>query len=241
MVKHYISFNGRRSDEFHLYIDSELKLVSAKPDIEEVEVPGRDGSVLVSNDRLKAISQTIPFVLKIPYNSTRSFHQIVDEIQEWLSPRTWKFLDFSWDTDHYYNAVVLEDFEIAAQTSHFGKLAVTFKIQPFKYLSDGGNPVRVTNGMVLNNPTKHASKPSVSLQGSGSVTIRLGDSSMSFRNISNGAYIQSEHGTVSVDNSSAMNKVLSNDLFELKPGPNMVYISNPSFEVTVSPMWRKKV
>ena len=95
--------------------------------------------------------------------------------------------------------------------------------------------------MVINNPTKHASKPTVSLRGSGSVTVRLGDSSMSFQNISNGAYIQSEHGTVSVDNSSAMNKVLSNNLFELKPGSNTVYISNSSFEVTVSPMWRKKV
>ena len=95
--------------------------------------------------------------------------------------------------------------------------------------------------MVLYNPTKHVSKPTVSLRGSGSVTVRLGDSSMSFQNISSGAYIQSEHGTVSVDNSSAMNKVLSNDLFEL----NLVliqYISaNSSFEVTVSPMWRSKV
>ena len=241
MVKHYISYNGRRSDEFYLYIDSELKLVSAKPDIEEVEVPGRDGSVLVSNDRLKAISQTIPFVLKIPYNSPYSFHEIVAQIQEWLSPRSWRPLDFSWDPNHYYSAVVIEDFEIAAQTSHFGKLAVTFKIQPFKHLSDSGNPVRVTNGMVLHNPTKHVSKPVVSLQGSGSVTIRLGDSSMSFQNISRSAYINSEHGTVSVDGTSAMNKVLSNNLFELQPGPNTVSISNPSFEVTVSPMWRRKV
>lgn len=241
MVKHYIAFNGRRSDEFHLYIDSDLKLVSAKPDIEEVEVPGRDGSVLVSNDRLKAISQTIPFVLKIPYNSPYSFHEIVAQIQEWLSPRSWRPLDFSWDPHHYYSAVVLEDFEIAAQTSHFGKLAVTFKIQPFKHLSDSGNPVRVTNGMVLNNPTRYIAKPVVSIRGSGNVTVRLGDSSMSFRNVERLVYVDCDHGTVFVDDTSAMNKVLSNNLFELKPGPNTVSISNSSFEVTVSPMWRRKV
>lgn len=241
MVKHYISYNGRRSDEFYLYIDSELKLVSAKPDIEEVEVPGRDGSVLVSNDRLKAISQTIPFVLKIPYNSPYSFHEIVAQIQEWLSPRSWRPLDFSWDPHHYYSAVVLEDFEIAAQTSHFGKLAVTFKIQPFKHLSDSGNQVRVTNGMVLNNPTRYIAKPVVSIRGSGNVTVRLGDSSMSFRNVERLVYVDCDHGTVFVDDTSAMNKVLSNNLFELKPGPNTVSISNSSFEVTVSPMWRRKV
>ena len=74
-----------------------------------------------------------------------------------------------------------------------------------------------------------------------SVTVRLGDSSMSFQNISRSAYINSEHGTVSVDDTSAMNKVLSNNLFELKPGANTVSISNSSFEVTVSPMWRRKV
>ena len=241
MTQEYIVFNGRSSKDFGLYISSDFKMKSARNDIQVVEVMGRDGAVLIPNKRLLPVEQTIPFFIKLNSKDKRTFTDIAKEISAWLHTSTWTELKFSWDPLYTYRAIMLEDFEIEETVRKLGKVAITFKLHPVKYLESGKTLSDVANGATITNPTTLPAKPYFELRGTGNVTVSIGNESMRFQNVTTGINVDCEKYSVWFGNSSAYEQLATDNFLTIKPGVNTVRLDNSNFTLRLRPNWGAKV
>ena len=58
-----------------------MSYVSSSYDIETIEIAGRDGALLVDNQRLKPVEQAFPFVVK---PKGKKVSQVADDLSAWL-------------------------------------------------------------------------------------------------------------------------------------------------------------
>src|SRR5699024_2009958 len=105
----YIEINGKKSSDLGLILINDMEHVAAVNDIEPLEIKGRDGVLLVDNNRLKSVEQTFPFVVK-PNNSVAETAQ---EISDWLNFKGFQTFRKSWEPSYIYKAVFLETFELS--------------------------------------------------------------------------------------------------------------------------------
>lgn len=241
----FITFNGTSSLAHHLYISDEITHKHTGADVEAVEVLGRDGAVLVSNKRLKPIEQVIPFYLRIPVRARKSVTQVASDISEWLYATNWVDFTKSWDPNYLYKAVVLDDFEVTEMLTRFGKLSITFKLHPIKYLKSGQTMQSVPNGGTLFNPTFYDAKPTFELRGTGNVNLRVSNGGwskeMHFKNVTSGINVNCENLAVTYGNTSAYDKVSSTSFLSLPTGRNIISWDNANFSLRMKPNWGVKI
>lgn len=232
----YIELNGASSLDFDMVMANQSKYESPENDMEQIEVMGRNGVLLVDNDRLKPIKRSFPFSIKIPYDRKIDISQRETEISEWLSIKGFQRLKLSWDPDYYYKAAIIEGFDLTETVKWFGKGVIDFLIHPIKYLKSGQYFHDVVNGDVLFNPTKRASEPIYYLTGTGNVTITINDKQMIFKNVTSGLQINVEQKTVTYLNQSHYDKMYS-DFVLLEPGQNKITWDNTNFKLKIFPNW----
>lgn len=243
-MKHFIKFNGKSSLDLHLYLDSNsMQHVSAQNDVEEVEVLGRDGTVIVDHKRLKPVVQPYELFLKLPprYKMQRA----IDEISEWLSPVGYVDFEKSWDGNYIYRAAFNETYSVSETLSYFGKVALTFKLHPIKYLKSGRQLLEVQNNGSLVNPTKRISKPTLHVAGNGNVKITItspkGKQELTVKNMERKIIIDCENELAYTEDGSAMLSIFGDDFFHLDLGTSKVSWDNPAVRVWVQTNWGVKV
>ena len=123
-------YNGKSTKEFNLRIINEVTHELSSHDIETEVVPGRDGVLLLDNQRLKPVERTFPLRL------ADDVYQSTTEIAEWLGVKGWHDLEFSWDSDFIYQATVINTISISEVLKQLGKLQVTFLVHPIKYFKE---------------------------------------------------------------------------------------------------------
>ncbi|MCI1632371.1 MAG: hypothetical protein LKI22_00130 [Liquorilactobacillus nagelii] len=74
-------FNGHNSKEFNMYINAEINISSSQPDYSTIEVPGRDGDLILPNNRYKSFSQAVPVIFLGGYKDTMSK---IEQVRRWL-------------------------------------------------------------------------------------------------------------------------------------------------------------
>jgi len=89
--------------DLHLLLSGDIQHVAAQNDVEEVEVLGRDGSIIVDKHRLKTVVQPYEFYLKLP--AKVKMQNAIDAVSDWLSPVRYCELEKSWDKDYIYLAL----------------------------------------------------------------------------------------------------------------------------------------
>lgn len=232
----YIIMNGKSSLDFDMIIANQSKYDSPENDMEQIEVMGRDGVLLVDNDRLKPVKRSLPFSIKIPYDRKIDISLRETEISEWLSAKGWQNLFMSWDPDYNYRVAIIEGFELTETVKWFGKGIIELLVHPIKYLKSGQITIDIANGTSIYNPTKRPSEPTYFLTGTGNVTVTINNKQMIFKNITNGITVDVEQKTVTYINQSHYDKMYS-DFVLLEPGQNKITWDNTNFKLKIFPNW----
>ena len=175
-------YNGRSTKEFNLRIINEVSHELSSHDIETEVVPGRDGVLLLDNQRLKPVERAFPLRL------IDDVYQSSTEIAEWLGVKGWHDLELSWDDDFIYQATVINTISISEVLKQLGKLQVVFLVHPIKYLKDsygvewdkGSDPTltrmngtSINNGQTVINRGNVKAHPLIELTGSGNTVITI--------------------------------------------------------------------
>lgn len=237
----HITFNGKKSTDFYLYLAGDIQHATATNDLEVVEVMGRDGAVIIPNNRLKPVDQELQFTLKIPYSVKKSVADAVRDISEWLSPTQWCEFTKSWEPDYVYKAIIVNDFSVSESLTKFGKLSLTVKLHPIKYLTSGQTIQTIHGGTTLTNPTNRIAKPYFELRGTGNVVLTIGTGQMVFKNVSGGVNVDCEKSAVWYGQTSAYGTVASENFITLPTGTFSVRLDNPAFTLRLKPNWGVKV
>ena len=182
-------FNGHKSSDFNMYINSDYELASTTPDYQAVEIPGRDGDLLIPNNRFKSFKQEFPIIYIGSYDD--SIKKIETAKQLMLQDTNWHDMSFSFDPDYIYRASFVGEFRVKKSATYLTQ-TLSFNMMPYKYLTTGQTYQTITDGYELDNLGTILAKPIIKITGKGDCTIKIGNRSVSLKGIDGGIVMDSD-------------------------------------------------
>ena len=231
-MRHYFTLDGKSSTDFNTWIAKSNMFDGAEHDDNSVEIPGRNGAIIMSNKRYKNFRASV--ACYIP----RHMRHNVDGLRSFLSAKH-QYCRYE-DTMHpdvYLMARFVGGFKLSDSDRVGAAFDIDFDCKPQKFLKSGEAPITYTANGTIYNPTNHASKPLIRCYGT-SGTVTVGGVSVTVSGASAFADIDSELMEVH-ENGTSLNgtTTLTNGEFPvIDPGEIAVSFSGfTSIEIT--PHW----
>lgn len=196
-----IIYDGQSTKDFKLRILNDVTHELSSNDIETQPVPGRDGVLLLDNQRLKPVERAFPLRLE------DSVYPKTTEIAEWLGVKGWRDLELSWDDGFLYQATVINTISIAEVLKQLGRLQVVFLVHPVKYFKDNSK-LTLSKGQRVENRGNVQAKPLIELTGNGSTVITINGRRTVLEDIQGSIILDMEKRMVYSGNLSAWEKVV---------------------------------
>ena len=124
------SFGGINSASFSIFATDVKGLYNSfERDVEFIEVPGRDGDLLIDNTRKK--SKGIEVICYLDMEDIRgTMGELAEAVEDWLQGEVkYKTLEFS----HYHKAlkaICKSNFEAEEVIENLGEFTIKFRVQP---------------------------------------------------------------------------------------------------------------
>ena len=233
------TFNGTDSSQFGLRVTSDYVINSTGQDIDTVAVAGRDGDLLLSNNRLKSVTIELPCTIM----SNRKLTDAESDISNWLNVAGYKDLTLSWDPDFIYRSAFIETFEIAGLMRQFGKVKLNFLTYPIKFYKQGRTTQTLSNGATVNGIGNVNAKPIITLVGSGDCTLTINGRKTKLRAVQNTITLDMQARQVFSGNLPAWDKVVRAPQYQmpyLDAGRNLISWDG-DFTVKMAPYWGAKL
>lgn len=233
------TFNGVSSTTHGLRVTSDYVINSTGNDVETVAVPGRDGDLLISRNRLKSVTIELPCTVL----SNRKLTDAGSEISNWLNVEGYKDLTLSWDPDFIYRSAFIETFEIAGLMRQFGKVKLNFLTYPVKFYKQGRTTQTLSNGATVNGIGNVNAKPIITLVGSGDCTLTINGRKTKLRAVQNTITLDMQARQVFSGNLPAWDKVVRASQYQmpyLDAGRNLISWDG-DFTVKMAPFWGVKL
>ena len=233
------TFNGTSSTTHGLRVTNDYVINSTGNDVETVAVPGRDGDLLISKNRLKSVTLELPCTVL----STRNLTDAGSEISNWLNVDGYKDLTLSWDPDFIYRSAFIETFEIAGLMRQFGKVKLNFLTYPVKFYKQGRSTQTLSNGATVNGIGNINAKPIITLVGSGECTLTINGRKTKLKAVQNKITLDMQANQVYSGNLPAWDKVVRSPQFQmpyLDAGRNLISWDG-NFTVSMIPNWGVKL
>ena len=233
------TFNGTDSSKLGLRVTSDYVINSTGQDIDTVAVAGRDGDLLLPNNRLKSVTIELPCAIM----SNRKLTDVEGDISNWLNVAGYKDLTLSWDQDFIYRSAFIETFEIASLMRQFGKVKLNFLTYPVKFYKQGRTTQTLSNGATVNGIGNVNAKPIITLVGSGDCTLTINGRKTKLRAVQNTITLDMQARQVFSGNLPAWDKVVRAPQYQmpyLDAGRNLISWDG-DFTVKMAPYWGVKL
>lgn len=225
------TFNGQSSADFGLII-SKKKIYSAPAqDISFVSVPGRNGDVLIDNNRYENVNVSYTVSLK-------SLKQRATAIKLWLCKSGYFQLLDSYQPNYFRMAAFSSKLKIDELLENVGTAQITFNCKPFMYSIAGQHTITLTSEGTITNPEAFESLPYIKITGSGNVTLHIGNKSYSMTSISPNIELDSELMAAYRGSTLLNHKINFTEFPKLMPGANNISWTGNVTKVEIVPRWR---
>lgn len=136
----YFEYNGVKSSAMGLRIKSKNVYSSPKFDSQFVSVPGRNGDLIVSNNRYENIQ--VSYNVFLPAKSIDELSEKLQKVKSLLysQPTGYLTLTDSYDKKFFRKAVFASSLDIEDEFNKIGVFTISFNCKPFKYSFDGNLP-----------------------------------------------------------------------------------------------------
>lgn len=166
--QNYFEFAGLDSRDYKIVLSNDNGFDSPERDVEEVVIPGRNGTLILDNGRWK--NQTIT------YNNCfieSSFETYFETLRADICTKFgYQRLEDSFHPNHYRMAMLEGTIEPKLGTNYAaGYFDVKFNVKPQKFLKSGETAVSVSSGGAITNPTLFDSHPMLEATGYGNISI----------------------------------------------------------------------
>ncbi len=251
-------YNERSSLDLGLKIEGKSILNGPEPDLQEYEIPGRDGKVYLSNRRRRSVEVSYDTFLKVPRPEDKQGY--VTAIKGWLlgNPGEYLRLEDTYDLEHFRRAAYTAGLDFIDEWDLFTKQTITFSCLPYRYLKTGEQSIPAQSGTVsAYNPTAFEAFPKLGFAlgfqfSGGAITFQVDSSAGEYTGTLRGIPAKYAGLQVVVDSDSKTVGVLMPDFSVIptaqlesfpvfRPGENQVSVtggSGVSLAYAV-PMWRE--
>ena len=230
---HIFLYNGRSSQDFGLILSGEDTWKKSMPDVERMQIPGRNGDLILSNHRYSNVEVT--YHVGIKRNFDRNFTSFMNFL---LKEPGYHRLEDSYHPDYYRMAVL--DKEISpklAYQNYSGSFDLTFSCMPQQYLKSGERLQVLTGSGTVFNPTIYDAKPLLRIYGRGRLTV--GDEQVTVTE--NDSFIdldcELEDAFRDTVNLNGCIELSSGDFPVLKPGSTSITFGSGITTVELIPRW----
>ena len=172
IIKHSITFGGVSSADFGIYISGEGVWDAPERDVESVDVPGRNGTLLLDRGRWKNIEVTYPAFNAEP--DLETFRANLDAFRNAIASQVgYQRLTDSFHLDEYRMATYVDGIEVKPIINNTAsEFELVFNCKPQRYLTSGevvrditqsGTPEAVKNGYVEDSTGKELASLKVTI------------------------------------------------------------------------------
>jgi predicted phage tail component-like protein len=229
-----ISFNGKNSlTDLGLDIETRIDVPIPKKRLTKVEVPGRDGSLTISEDALDDITISVPFNFQ-----SEEFENVCTNVKNWLTNITDNKLILN-NEDSYYlvNEIVCDKIEQTKISEVSSKGTFTLKLicNPIKYDILGQDIITITSATTLQNQGR-TSRPYFKIYGSGTINLVVNGVTSTYTSVTDYIEVDSDlmdcyKGTV------AKNNTMTGVFPLFTNGSNSVSYSGTVTKIEIKPRW----
>lgn len=179
------SLDGRSCAEFGVICSGSGTYGAPERDVENIEIPGRSGDIIIEHDRYKNIDVTYPCFIP------KGLRDNMEGLRAWLlSGRGYRRLTDGYDTAHYrmaqYKAALTPEVKTQGRAAEFD---ITFDCQPQRWLLTGEAESALESGQQLSNPTSFTALPLITVYGTGSGVLTVGAVSVEIKSMPSGVLV----------------------------------------------------
>lgn len=225
------TFNGQSSADFGLHI-SEKDIYSAPArDQSFVSVPGRNGDVLIDNNRYENASVGYTVACK-------DIKDKATAIKLWLCKPGYFPLTDTYQPDYFRMAAFASSLNIDEVLQNVGQAKIAFNCKPYMYSNAGQNKITLTSSRTITNPEGFSSQPYIKITGSGNITLYIGSKSYYISSVSSYIELDSELMSAYKGTTLCNSKIGFTEFPELEPGNNTISWSGSVTKIEIIPRWR---
>lgn len=197
-MRNYLIFGGVNSANYGIYITGSGVYDAPERVVERVAVPGRNGTLVIDQDRYENISVEYPaFAFG---KSRKEFQDKIDAFRNAIASQIgYKRLEDSYHPEEYRMATYAEGLKVdVGPYGGSGRFTLKFNCKPQRFLRDGEHSVAKANGEKIINPTEHSSEPLLVVNGYGDIgigdyNIRIDDVLIGQINVSDRITVQNQN------------------------------------------------
>lgn len=162
-----LTFNNVNSKTYGVYISGTGVFNAPARDREMIQVPGRNGDIIIDHGRYQNIEVTYPaFIVRDFATNIRTWCNKI------LEPIDYVRLEDTYHPDEFRMAVLAQDLEVdPVAWLAAGSFDLRFNCRPERFLKSGETATTFTANGSISNPTDMPSKPLIRVYGSGSLTV----------------------------------------------------------------------
>lgn len=229
-------YKGKNSNNMGLRVLNDLLFTSPERDVNLIQVPGRNGDLVVDNGRFNSVVRSIPCRLDAPNGV--DIEQAINDINNWLVDDG-GFHEFEWnnDPDFVYQAKVDGGVISSRLLSRLGQTEIDFRMHPIKYLKSSMTERPVSHGENIINRFAIDANPIIRIVriGDGDITFNVGGRPVDLRQIADGCVLDSETQTITdITGRVTLFELMYSGFPILKPGNNTITFSN-NIQVFITP------
>lgn len=165
-----LTFGGVCSADYGIYITGEAVYNAPARNVEMVDVPGRNGQLLIDYGTYENITVTYP--CGVYGDDQADFRANISAFRNAiLSKGGYQRLEDTYHPDEYRMGVVIAGMEVDPAAGRAGEFNLIFNCKPQRYLTSGEQTIDVENGDTITNPTLYDAKPLLYVEGYGGISI----------------------------------------------------------------------
>ena len=169
--KHNFMFGAVDSADYNVLIGGDAVYDSPPRDVEQVEVPGRNGTITIDHGRFD--NYELSYQAYIYVGGLHLFSEIVNRFRNALaSQKGYQRLWDSFNPGQYRLAQFVNGFDAKPMMNNtVAELELKFNCKPQRFLLSGDESIDWTSSGTLENPTPFEALPNLLVYGSGQLTI----------------------------------------------------------------------
>lgn len=221
--------NGKDLADFGVYLTNAGVYTTPEKDVEEIEIPGKSGTVQFSKNRYKNVRVSYP--CGIPFVFKENFGNLISFL---CSQQGYCRLEDTFFPDFYRNGIFTASVSPhVSWDGEIGTFELEFNCKPQRWLKEGEEPIAISSTGAILSPCYEDCKPLIKIEAAGSVTINGITISVSSMNSGNYALIDCETKNV-YGNLGSLNLYSMGAFPVLSSGENEITTTTPC---EITPRW----
>ena len=174
-ARQYLSFAGKSSKDFLLYLSGPGVYDSPAADVESTSVPGRNGDIITENARTgRRRYQNVDIKYKAFFFN--GLPAKTAAVKAWLlSPIGYQKLQDTYDPDFFRMAVCKDALEFDVTAQKAAEIELTFNCKPQHWSVDGQRVIRLDGRSTLKNPFAFPAQPIFKIYGDSGGELYVGE------------------------------------------------------------------